>query len=222
MSVIARLLRSRSRFAFWALAGVTLLVSHDAVFLAQTGPGAAFAAALRDAGHGYWGMASIGLALTGSMGAIGALLRVRHLRRRAAVLDLAANPIGRRAYLVRSLRCWIGMFVLIAVGFAIQENVEHLLAHGHAIGGAALIGPEYPLAIPVIAAISLLSGLVAGAFVAVEHDLLVRIEAAIRRLLARAPRMLVRPPARLHLAPIRVLALPGAGRAPPALLASRS
>jgi hypothetical protein len=217
MSLVARLITSRARFAFWALAGATLLVSHNAVFLAQTGPGAPLAEALRDAGHGYWGVASIGLALIGSMGALGTVLRVRHLRRRAALLRAAASPMRPRAYLTRSLRCWIGLFVLVAIGFAIQENVEHLVAHGHILGSGALIGPAYPLALPVIAAISLLAGLVAGAFASVERDLLVRIEAAIRRLLARAPRRLVRPPARLHLAPPRVLAIPGAGRAPPAL-----
>jgi hypothetical protein len=35
--------RIRGPFAFWAAAGVALLVSHDAIYLAQVGPGAGLA-----------------------------------------------------------------------------------------------------------------------------------------------------------------------------------
>ena len=65
----------RPRVAFWALAAVALLISHDATFLVQVGPGEALARALREAGHGYWGAASVVLLLIGL--AAGARLGIR-------------------------------------------------------------------------------------------------------------------------------------------------
>ena len=52
---------------------------------------------------------------------------------------------------------WAPLFGLVAVAFAIQENVEHLAGHGHLIGLGALGGPEYPLALPVIALVTLVA-----------------------------------------------------------------
>ena len=219
MSLVARVSRSRARFAFWTVAAVTLLVSHDAVYLAQTGPGEALARALREGGHAYWGLATVALVALGAVVGAGVAIRLHRLRQRAGTLGVARGPMRPRAYFARSLRCWVALFAVVAAGFAIQENVEHLVAHGHLIWTGALIGDEYPLAMPVLAAISLISGLVAGAIATVERDLLVRIAAAIRRVFSRAPRRLVRPPAILRLATIPVLARAGAGRAPPDLLA---
>src|SRR5688572_30297750 len=74
------------RLAFWALAGVALFLSHDAIFLVQIGPGEGLARALREASHGYWESASLILALIGLGAAFGAWLRLSRLRRRAAHL----------------------------------------------------------------------------------------------------------------------------------------
>ncbi len=41
--------------------------------------------------------------------------------------------------------------LVVTTAFAVQENLEHLAGHGHLIGLGALIGPEYPLALPVLA-----------------------------------------------------------------------
>ena len=66
MGRVARVSRTAS---FWLAAGVTLLVSHDAVFLVQVGPGKALADALTDAGHGhaYWANASVLLLAGGTV-----------------------------------------------------------------------------------------------------------------------------------------------------------
>jgi len=53
MSMTAAPSRVREPIAFWALAGIALLVSHDAIFLAQIGPGEALAQVRRTAGHEY-------------------------------------------------------------------------------------------------------------------------------------------------------------------------
>ena len=69
------------RLAFWALAAVALLVSHDATWLAQTGPGEALTSALRHGGHEYWGAASAALTLVGLAAAVWAGIRLHRLRR---------------------------------------------------------------------------------------------------------------------------------------------
>lgn len=65
---------------------MALFLSHDAVFLAQVGPGEQLTRALREAGHDYWGWASLALALIGI--AVGAsalqLARLRRHRPRSA------------------------------------------------------------------------------------------------------------------------------------------
>ena len=77
MRIAATLARIPPRVAFWAMAGVALFLSHDAVFLVQVGPGDALSRALRDAGHDYWGAASLILALVGLAVGAAAVLRLR-------------------------------------------------------------------------------------------------------------------------------------------------
>lgn len=219
MNLRTRLQRSRPRIAFWVLGAVALAVSHDAVFLAQTGPGNALVAALRQDGHAYWAFVSIGLAVLGLVVGIGSLLRLRRLHRWAAALGERVGPMRAGAYLARTLDIWARLFPVVAIGFLVQENVEHVVAHGHLIGLGALGGAEYPLALPVIGAISLLAAIGAGAFRIAERELIVRIAAALRAALVRAPRRLVlRPVGVLRWATVPVLARAGAGRAPPHLL----
>ena len=210
----------RGPVAFWAMAGVGLFISHDAIFLVQVGPGEALASALRAAGHDYWGIASAVVGLVGLVTLAAALIRLRSLRRRAD--DLRAAPIvGRtRPYLARVLATWARLLVVVAAGFAIHENVEHLIGHAHIPGLGALLGPEYPLAMPVIALITAVGGLVAAAVGQAEHDLLAAIADARRRWFGPAPRRLVRPPLHVHPVAAPFLARSSAGRAPPALLVS--
>lgn len=68
--------------------------------------------------------------------------------------------------------------MLVAVAFALQENAEHLVGHGHGIGLGALIGPEYPLALPVLAAVTGLAATVIALARHHEGELLRRIATA--------------------------------------------
>jgi hypothetical protein len=220
MSLRVRLQKSRSRLAFVVLGAVALAVSHDAVFLAQTGPGEVLLAALRQGGHEYWTIVSVGVGVLGLAVAIGSLLRLHRLRRLARALGDRPGPMLSSTYFPRAFGVWARLFPLVVLGFLLQENAEHLVAHGHLIGLAALGGAEYPLALPVIGAISVLAALAAGAFSVAERELIVRIAAALRARRVHAPRRLVRPTGILRWATIPVLARAGAGRAPPPLLAS--
>ena len=207
------------RVAFWALAGVALLVSHDAIFLAQVGPGHELARALREAGHEYWAIASLVLGLIGLVALAATLVRLHALRRNAETLG--ASPTGgSRPYLVRWLATWGRLLAVVAIGFLIQENIEHFIGHSHAPGLGALIGPEYPLALPVILAVTGLAALGAAALSHAEHELLAVIADAIRRLSARGPRRTPRPPWRLVVCLTSPLARAWAGRGPPRMLVS--
>jgi len=198
---------------FWALAGLSLLVSHDAVYLFQVGPGAELASMLRGAAHEYWGFGSALLTVIGALVVLSTLLRLRLLRRKAA--NLAIRPA--RSYPRRVLRTWVTLLAVVAVGFVVQESVEHLIAHGHAIGAGALLSAEYPLSLPVIAAITGVAALVVALAADVERRLLAAIESALARL---RPRRAVARPATL--VPVRssIRTRPGASRAPPVLFAT--
>jgi hypothetical protein len=210
--------RARGAIAFWALAGVALLVSHDAIFLVQRGRGEGLARALRDAGHDYWPAASAVLVALALLAGLGAVIRLGTLRRRAAALGVRPSPPSR--FLRRAAGRWLVLLVLVATGFMLQESVEHFVTHGHFIGPAALAGPEYPLALPVIAVITAVAALVATAISGVE----LALEMAIARALAARPR---RPATDLRRASVStiphhlsILSHTGASRAPPAMLAT--
>lgn len=211
MRIGATLKRIPPRLAFWALAGVTLFVSHDAIFFVQLGPGEALTHALRDAGHEYWAVVSLALAGFGIAAAVGAWVRLLGLRRRAAELGAAPGRAGRG----RILPTWLRLFLVVALGFVVQENVEHYISHMHATGLGVLLGPEYPLALPVIGLVSGFAALLASAVGGIERELLASIAAVLRRPLGRAPRALLRPPSRRSVVRISLIAEAIAGRAPP-------
>ncbi|MEA2652468.1 MAG: hypothetical protein QOI85_2189, partial [Chloroflexota bacterium] len=108
---------------------------------------------------------------------------------------------------------WLRLFAVVALGFVLQENVEHIISHGHAIGLGALLGPEYPLAIPVIGLVTALAALVATTVRRTEGALLAIISAAQQRP-ARAC-SLPGPRGQLVLPRRSPLASAIAGRAPP-------
>jgi hypothetical protein len=196
------------------MAGLALLISHNAVYIVQTGPGQPLATALRGAGHAYWGVAGAVLGLIGLLAVVGALARLWSLRRRASDLRATLMPpscgFGRRW-----LGAWARLLIVVALGFLVQENVEHFIGHNHAPGLGALAGPEYPLALPVIGLITAVLALVLAAIRQVEHVLLVSIAAALERFSTRPPRAIRRPPLRLAVAHTSPMAGTWAGRAPP-------
>lgn len=219
MSLSPRLARLRRPATFWALAGASLLVAHDAVFLVQLGPGEPVARALRSGGHAYWEAASGVLLALAGLAALIVAVRIASLVRR--VRTLSPRPAGAAASGSRAAlagRLWLRLLAVVVVGFTIQENVEHLAGHQHLIGLGALHGVEYPLALPVLALVTLVAALIGSVVLGIERRLLAAI-AAIARLALRAPRVVPRPPLRLLGRACSPLAARGAGRAPPSWLA---
>jgi hypothetical protein len=205
----------RGPIAFWALAGIALLVSHDAIFFVQYGPGESLTRALREAGHAYWTLASVAVAVVGALVAASIAFRLLQLRHRARRLATVRTP-APSGWAGRIFMTWGRLFAIVAIGFVIQESAEHFAMHGHAIGVGALIGPEYPLALPILGLVALAAALVAVYVSAVEASLEATIAAAVR--LLRAPLRITRPPLELVLPRIPVLARAAAGRAPPDVL----
>lgn len=211
-------MRLPPRLAFWALAAATLLISHDLVWLVQSGPGESLATALRSAQHGYWTWVSIAILIGVCAAAIVTVLRTLGLLRLAHRLDAPVARARARSFLARAAVAWLRLLAVVGIGFAIQENVEHYLAHGHVLGLGAVTGPEYPLAIPVLAAATVLAALVGATVRSIEREILAGIAGALRSRQARAPRRL-RPidvPVPLRRRP--AMAGTDAGRAPPLLL----
>ena len=201
----------RGSVAFWALAGLALLFSHDAVFVVQLGPGERLTATLRTVGHEYWGGASLLLSGAGILAAAAAAARLAALRRRAANLGVSVQRGRSRAPGLLSI--WARLAGVVVVGFAIQENVEHYVAHGHLLGPGALIGPEHPLALPVLAIVSFVAAIGAALFTATELALVAGIRAASAR--RRPEDATLRAPQRVPVPAGSILARFLAGRAPP-------
>ncbi len=160
----ARLLRA-VRLAMLGL--VSLAIAHDAIFAAQYGFGEAFARAMRDGGHdGYWPVFSMIAVVAATVLGLRAAVRVGRVRGTDRSIRATTVPGGSpdRGYRRELVGLWSPLFVLVSIAFAVQENVEHLAGHGHVLGLAALTGPEYPLALPALALVTLAAAAV-GALV---------------------------------------------------------
>lgn len=216
---------------FLLLAVGCLAVAHDAVFAAEYGLGGGFVRAMSEGGHdGYWPVftvvATSALTLLGLWSAvrIGRLVVSSGPSRPSVGSAEAVRSHAHRsapAYRTELRRLWLALFALTTTAFAVQENVEHLAGHHHLIGLGALVGPEYPLALPVI-------GLVTFAAAAIGAAVRWRIAVLEHRLAGRLHRPLQRGLAARHPAPGwldvaaavahgRILVRLDAGRAPPDL-----
>jgi len=213
-------IRHRAGIAFWALAGVALLISHDAIWLTQIGPGDDLTTALRRGDHGYWAAASVGILIAALAVAGVVALRLLRLRRRALSIGTRRGPpAAGGGFAWRAAVAWARLLAVVSIGFLIQENVEHHLSHQHIPGVGALFGPEYPLALPVIAFITGVAGVLAAAVRGWERRLVAAILAA-HRMRLRPIRQTLRAPRRSARLAFSPLAAAAAGRAPPLLLES--
>jgi hypothetical protein len=206
----------RRILTFGILAAATLLASHDVVWLVQLGPGEELARALRTAGHDYWGAASVAIAVLAVLAALGVWRHLLLLSSRARGFEARSHPPA--GLVRRSTRTWAALFVVVAMGFVLQENAEHIVMHAHPIGFGALLGPEYPLAIPVIAFFTAFAAIVVELIAGVERVLLERIAAALAAR-QRPTRRLWRP-SRIAAHRSSVLSRMGASRAPPVVVSA--
>jgi hypothetical protein len=150
------------RLRFVALAALGSLVAHDAVFAAQYGLGHDRDVALAATAHGYWPAFVVLTALVGTAGAGAALAALVRLRRLVRGLPAGPAAPGRPSYAREVARLWPRLLLVVATVFLIQENVEHVAAGQAPVGLWALSAPGYPLAIPVLVAVTGLLAAVGG------------------------------------------------------------
>ncbi len=211
------------RLRFLAVALVGLVVSHDGVFMAQYG--VADPGALPGTGHSYWlafGVLSL-LAAGVPLVASAMLVRALHRRLRGEPIPGPLPELPATSYLTELRSLLPRLFITITGCFVVQENVEHVVSGQGLPGLWVLSWPEYPMAIPVLFAVSLVLAL-AGAWIRWRCVNLVRRLLAVaawrRWLRAHA----IRPGVAWGTLPVRVvtgrlLARRLAGRAPPAVAA---
>lgn len=160
VSPVARRLWRIARFA--VLVAVSVVAGHTAVYAAHRGVGEELAAAMSSGGHdAYWP-----LALAGTIG-IGALAlaraghgvwrmwrEARRIGRRHEDFQRGSEP-SERPYRRELLAIWPALFAVTAAAYLGLENLEHLAAHSHLTGLEALFGADHPLAVPILAGVSL-------------------------------------------------------------------
>jgi hypothetical protein len=213
--------RRLGRLRFAALVVVGVLVAHDAVFAAQYGLGERRDAVLAAGTHDYWPVFTSLALLVGGLGLAAAAAVLLRLHRALRHLPPVRRPAGTPGYAGELLRLWPRLFLAVALAFALQENVEHLAAGRGLPGLWALSWPEYPLALPVIAAVTFLLA-AAGAWLRWRIVVLTVRLAAARSAARRRSPVAIAPAARWRLVAAtlshaRILARRDAGRAPPAL-----
>lgn len=208
-----------ARFAILVLA--CLLVAHTTIFIARYGMGAAFARAMSAEGHDAYWPAFIAVVGGGSAALVGwAVVRLLRLAGRARHRTRSADGRPLPAYGDEVRALWPSLFGATTLCYAIQENLEHLVSHGHLPGAGILWGPEGSFAIPGLLLVSLL-GAALGALVRWRvHVYVARIGRGAERARPRRPSA-ARPARRWALvgatcAFARFAVRLDAGRAPPA------
>lgn len=166
------------RFGLLALGG--LLLGHQAAYAVQYGIGAGLTQAMATGGHGYWPIfstlalsalllllsrstwrlvplrgdgPSAGAPRAAAEGHPAGLPRARHGPRPTD--PPTAPPTVPRTYRRELLALWPPLFGVVAIGFTIQENLEHVTSHGHVPGLEPILGPSAPLALPILALVTL-------------------------------------------------------------------
>jgi hypothetical protein len=167
------------RLRFVALAALGTLIAHDAVFAAQYGLGHERDVALAATSHGYWPAFVALTLLVATAGAGTAAAAIVRLRRLLRGLPAAPAVPGRTSYLREVARLWPRLLLVVAAVFVVQENLEHVAAGQAPVGLWALSAPGYPLAIPVLVAVTGLLAVVGG-WLRWQHETLVRRLVAAR------------------------------------------
>lgn len=159
--------RSWGGVRFALVAFLSLLLGHEAAYHAHHGWGDQFAARMEALGHdAYWpAFMLVGLSAAVLLVMAGAV-RLARLALRSRWPESHRRPgVARPPSYPRLLsKLWIQIYPITLVAFAIQENVEHLLAESRLIWLGALAGEEYPLTLPVLALVTLALAALGAAF----------------------------------------------------------
>jgi hypothetical protein len=178
------------------LAAMVAVIGHQVTLAAGDLLSRPRPASLHATVHGTpWLLAVLAVAVAVLAGLAIATWRIRSLRRRlvaAAVRVPWSGPPARTDLLA----AWLRILAVALLAFLVQENLEHLTAHGHLPLLEPLLEGQYAASLPTFAGLALLAaslGLRLGRRIA---DLAAALAAAIRSP-SRAPQRLRMPVGRL-------------------------
>ena len=164
------------------LAAFTL--AHELIYLFAHGAGAGYARAMTEGGHDrYW--TTFLLTVTATVGALllAAVTQLVRLRRLAAAARAGSVDVDDSAptrMLAITGRLWIGLTLVVVALYAVQENIEIAAAGGVLPFQEVLLG-EHVIAVPIIAAVSLVVAFIAGLFAWRRNVYVSRLRVTTRR-----------------------------------------
>jgi hypothetical protein len=204
----------RKRAAFAAMGLLTLVLSHNLVFV--VGYGAAYREALSRSGHGgAWTTAVVMVLALGLGLLLAAAWRIAALTWQARALGLVPRDLtARPPFLPGLVWLWVRLALTGTALYTIQENIEHLRAGADLPGLAVLTPAGSPDTLVIVAAVAAGVGLVGQLFRWRRAVLSARIAAA-RVGLPRAVTSFARPSQDAGPRPSSIVGQRLAVRAPP-------
>jgi hypothetical protein len=178
------------------LAALVSIVGHEVALSLGNDPMARLSGSLRATEHGPgWLITVVTVAFAAVAALVIAAWRINSLRRRLLAAS-SAVPWSVAPARADVLRAWLRIFTLAILAFLLQENLEHLLVHGHAPLFEPLVAGQYVATLPIFAALALLSAATSLRLGRRIDHLAAAVLAAARHA-TRAPRRVSRPSARL-------------------------
>jgi hypothetical protein len=183
------------RRRLYLLAVAVAVIGHQVALTVGDLPQIVGSGSLQATEHGAGWFLTVLAVAVGALATLAlAAWRIRSLRRRLVAASARvpwSAPPSRRDLLAASLR----IFTLAILAFLLQENFEHLSAHGHLPLLEPLLAGQYVATVPVFAALAVLAatlGLRVGRRIAQLAAALATARAA-----TRAPRRVLTPESRL-------------------------
>jgi hypothetical protein len=183
------------RRRLYLLAATVAVIGHQVALAVGDLPRTLGFGSLRPTEHGAGWFVTVLAVAVGALATLTlATWRIRSLRRRlvaaSARMPWSASP-SRAELLAASLR----IFALAILAFLLQENWEHLSAHGHLPLLEPLVAGQYVATVPVFAALAVLAGMLGLRLGSHIAELAAAL--AIARAATRAPRRVLTPEGRL-------------------------
>ncbi|MEX1072622.1 MAG: hypothetical protein WED86_02890 [Chloroflexota bacterium] len=192
MSRRPRRSRLPTRLYFALMTALVVVLGHTLALAIGEARSGEVIPSLTAARHGEAWVLAVAVVVIAVLGfAVAVAWRMQTLRRR--LLALACSlPRPRRPQALELLRTWGNLFLVSVAVFVVQENAEHLVAHGHLPGLPVLVDGHYAVAIPAFAVASLV---VAAIWTICQQRLAAMTDAiaAVDYWLRRAPRTIARP-----------------------------
>lgn len=186
-----RALSLRSFSILGSLVLASLALSHHLIYLLAHGSGESYSRAMTEAGHDrYWtGFLLVVALVSVVLTAVGVrqLRRLARLAAAARVGNIGVRNEGVDRYVRLVVPLWTRLMILTTLAFLLQENIE-TASVGQAMPGVGVVSGEHAVALPIIAAVSLVIAAV-RALVRWRRDVLLARLRSVRLSFGRQPKL---------------------------------